>query len=238
VDAPRTARQALGAALARYRAEPLAVRAFVRLRHWLTPLASVLDAVPPEGRILDVGCGHGLAALALALASPRRRVLGIDPDRKKITVAARAAAGVANVELRAGGIEAVGDGDYDAVVILDVLYLLPRDEKLALLRACRARIASGGTLVVKTNDTRPRWKYEVTRAQESLMTAAGLTLGRGELHFLCREDNAALLAEAGFRVEARPLPTWLPYPAVLFAGGPAVPAATARPIISTSPTFT
>ena len=220
---------ALRRSIARYDRQPLGIRAFVRARHVLAPLARVLAAVPPSGRVLDVGCGHGLFTNALALASPARVVLGIDPSAVKIDVARMSAAGtpkqgipsIPNVRYAQGVVQDVAEGGFDAISILDVLYLLPVAEKLAILRACRERIAPDGVLVLKTNDTRPAWKYRVARLQEQVMTGIGLTLGGHGLHFLGREQNAAILEQAGFAARTVVLPTVLPYPHVMFVSRPA-----------------
>jgi 2-polyprenyl-3-methyl-5-hydroxy-6-metoxy-1,4-benzoquinol methylase len=218
---------ALRRAIARYDAQPLGIRAFVRARHVLTPLARILAAVPPAGRVLDVGCGHGLFANALALGSPARTVLGVDPSAAKIAAARASAAArpgapaIPNVRYEQGVVQDMAEDGFDAIAILDVLYLLPVEAKLEILRACRARIAPDGLLVLKTNDTRPAWKYRVARLQERAMTGLGLTLGGHGLHFLSRERNAALLELAGFRPRTVVLRTRLPYPHVLFVARPA-----------------
>jgi 2-polyprenyl-3-methyl-5-hydroxy-6-metoxy-1,4-benzoquinol methylase len=206
-------------ALALYAHEALGVRLHVRARHWLCPLERIAAYVPPQGRVLDVGCGHGLFSNLLALESPARQVLGVDPMASKIAVAARVARALTNVCYRVGTAADVTDGDYDVITILDVLYLLPRPEKLALLERCRALLRPGGLLLLKTNDTAPRWKYLWTRFQEQVMVGLGLTLGQG-LYFLSAAENAALLAAAGFQSRTVRLDTWLPYPHVLFIARP------------------
>lgn len=211
---------AIRASLARYERQPLPIRGFVRARHLLAPLGRVLTEVPPRGRLLDVGCGHGLFALALALGAPERSVVGVDPSSAKLGVARSAGAGVPNVRFSLGTVQDLGEGEFDVISILDVLYLLPVSEKLRVLRACRERIAPNGVLVLKTNDTRPAWKYRVARLQEQLMTGLGLTMGDG-LYFLSREQNAALLELAGFQPRTLVLDSWLPYPHVMFVSRPA-----------------
>ncbi|MFN8521842.1 MAG: class I SAM-dependent methyltransferase [Chloroflexota bacterium] len=218
---PLPSSEALRRALALYRPVGLGVTAFVTIRHWLAPIAAVLDALPAGGRLLDVGCGHGLFANAAALACTTRTVVGIDPSPVKIGAALAAGRAVSNVSFVQGVVQDAPTGPFDAISILDVLYLLPVEQKLAILRACRERIAVDGVLLLKANDTAPRWKYQVARAQEVLMTRVGLTLGHGDLHFLSREQNAALLELAGFRPTIHVLETWLPYPHVLITGVPA-----------------
>ncbi|MFN8635632.1 MAG: class I SAM-dependent methyltransferase [Chloroflexota bacterium] len=203
-----------------YAGQPLGIRGFVLARHLLAPMARIAAAVPPSGRILDVGCGHGLFANALALGSSAREVLGVDPSGAKIAVARASAAGIRNLQYQRGTVQEIEARDFAAITILDVLYLLPIEEKLAVLRACRERLRPDGVLIVKTNDTRPAWKYRVARLQEQVMTGIGLTMGHGELYFFSREQNANLLELAGFRPEFVDLNSWLPYPHVMFVSRP------------------
>jgi 2-polyprenyl-6-hydroxyphenyl methylase/3-demethylubiquinone-9 3-methyltransferase len=203
-----------------YAGEPLGTRLFVLARRMLAPLPAIAARVPPAGAILDVGCGHGLFSLALAAVEPHRRIVGIDPSPAKISVAARACRALHNVEFREGVVESIQGESFSAIVVLDVLYLLPDSRKKSLLDACRRLLAPGGALVLKTNDTHPAWKYFIARTQERLMTGAGLTLGTGELHFRSCAENAALLRAAGFAAEIHHLAHWTPYPHTLFVARP------------------
>jgi 2-polyprenyl-6-hydroxyphenyl methylase/3-demethylubiquinone-9 3-methyltransferase len=208
------------AALARYRQESVGIRLFVRARHLLAPLERIAREVPRAGSVLDLGCGHGLFSNLLALQSAERDVLGVDPSSVKIEVARRSSAGLPNLRYMQGYVQDVEASGFDAICILDVLYLLPDAEKLALLRHCRRLIAPDGVLLLKTNDTYPRWKYAVTRLQERAMTGLGLTLGNGQLYFRSAEQNAALLRAAGFRCDVADVGNWLPYPHRLFIARP------------------
>lgn len=219
-SAPLSPSAAIKESIRRYRGQSLGIRGFVLARHLLAPLARVLAAVPERGRILDVGCGHGLFTNAMALGSAGRDVLGVDPSGAKIQVARASADGLANVRYLQGTVQEIGERGFDAIAILDVLYLLPVEEKLALLRAVRERLAPDGVFIAKTNDTRPPWKYRVARLQEQAMTGVGLTMGHG-LYFLSREQNASLLELAGFRPRFVDLDSWLPYPHVMFVCTPA-----------------
>ncbi len=204
------------AALKLYGDEPLATRCFLRLRRWLSPAKAIAAQVPALGSVLDIGCGHGLFPLALACANPSRRILGVDPSAAKIAIAARAGRTCPNVAFRHGLVDGDGGERFDVILLIDVLYLLAYEEKLAILQTCRKLLAPGGVLIVKASDTEPRWKYAVARAQERLMTGIGLTLGHGQLHFLSRQQNTELLSRAGFASEAHRLAHWTPYPHVLF----------------------
>jgi 2-polyprenyl-3-methyl-5-hydroxy-6-metoxy-1,4-benzoquinol methylase len=198
-----------------YADQPPGIRLFVRLRHLLAPLERIADRVPSCGRILDVGCGHGLFGNLLAQQSPARVVEGVDPSAAKVAVARRAGRSLPNVRFWRGTIEDVRGSGYDAITVLDVLYLLPPECKREFLLRCRALLGPRGVLLLKTNDTAPRWKYAVTHTQERLMTRLGLTSGDA-LHFFSQAQHLTLLGEVGFNVRAERLDGWWPYPHMLF----------------------
>ena len=205
-------------ALRLYDDQPLGVRTFVRTRHLLCPMPEIERWVPSRGRILELGCGHGLFSALMAVASPERSVLGVDPSPVKIATAVRLAEKLPNVRFLQGTIDDVQEGGLDGAAIVDVLYLLPPSEKERILRRVLDLLAPGGRLVLKTNDTHPAWKYRWAWFQELLMTRLGLTMSHGSLHFFGCAQTASLLRRVGFRdVQVVHLPTLLPYPHTLFS---------------------
>ncbi|MHB1162116.1 MAG: class I SAM-dependent methyltransferase [Chloroflexota bacterium] len=204
-------------ALRLYDDHPPGIRTFVRTRHLLCPLSAVEQQVPERGRILDLGCGHGLFSALMAVASPERSILGVDPSAAKIDTAARLSSKLPNVEFRRGTVDDCLGDRLAAITIVDVLYLLPRPEKLRILQRCRELLAPEGRLILKTNDTHPAWKYRWARLQEVIMTRLGLTLSTGGLYFLSCAETMELLRQVGFQdVRVHHLPTLLPYPHTLF----------------------
>ena len=200
-----------------YRDQTMGIRLFVRARHLLCPMERIEVLLPREGRVLEVGCGHGLFTNLLAVASPGRSVLGVDPAPAKIQVAERAALSLPNVSYQNGYVADVPEYGFDAVAILDVLYLLPPADKEDVVRRCFELLRPGGVFILKTNDTAPRWKYRITILQEQAMTGLRLTMGGHGLHFYSQDQNTALLHAADFVVERIvELNSWLPYPHVAF----------------------
>jgi 2-polyprenyl-3-methyl-5-hydroxy-6-metoxy-1,4-benzoquinol methylase len=205
-------------ALQMYADQSLGIRAFVRARHLLCPLSAIERYVPARGRILDLGCGHGLFSALMAIASPERAITGIEPSAVKMQTASTLISKLPNVQFRQGTIADVSDGSLDAITILDVLYLLPVPEKLKILKRCRDLLGPDGRLVLKTNDTHPAWKYRWAWLQEVAMTRIGLTMGEEALYFISCTETVGLLREAGFsRIEVVHLPYLLPYPHTLFS---------------------
>jgi len=205
--------EALSRALARFETLPPLERVHVRLRALTCPLEAVALRVP-RGRVLEVGCGHGLLSALLA-EDPGRTVLGIDRDPHKIALASRVAR-PPRLVFSPEGTAAVGGG-WDAVVVSDVLYLVPPEEWRPFLDACARALAPSGRLVLKEASTTPAWKHHKTVAQERLVTRVlGRTRG-ASVHFAPPARLAALLASLGLRVEVTELGRGYSTPHVLFA---------------------
>ena len=77
----------------------------------LAPLRRVAAEVPARGRILDLGCGHGLFANLLATSAPERDILGVDPSSEKLRVARHSSRGLSNVRYQLGRAEDVQGAD-------------------------------------------------------------------------------------------------------------------------------
>ncbi|HUP57629.1 MAG TPA: glycosyltransferase [Bdellovibrionota bacterium] len=105
----------------RYTARGL-TQAFLRLRWLQTPYARVASLIPPAGRVLDLGCGHGLLSLEAARQAPEREVLGVDHDEARIALATRAAEGLANVAFQALPMLPLPEGRFRSIFMIDVLH--------------------------------------------------------------------------------------------------------------------
>jgi SAM-dependent methyltransferase len=110
----------------------------------------VLDALgrhAPAGRLLDVGCGHGLL-----LDEARRRgyeVLGLELSRSAAGYA-RDVLGLPVAERAVEAFAADSGERFDAIVLADVIEHL--DDPAATLDACAGLLADGGVLCVITPD--------------------------------------------------------------------------------------
>lgn len=154
----------------------------------------VLALVPPSASsVLDVGCGEG--AFGASLEARGVRVTGIELDAQAAAVASRRLSRVLSV----GAEEAVAALDVrpDAIVLADVLEHLR--EPSAVLRALRAALSPGGTLVFSVPNAthasvlggafRGSWDRELEGiVADDHRTYAG------------REGWTALLSACGFRV--------------------------------------
>ena len=186
-------------ALDLYRNQPPGVRLHTRLRAWSAPLAFVVSALPERGVILDVGCGHGLVANEVALRNPLTRVLGIDVSETKIRSAQASVGSRPNIEFRLAPLEGLVETGFDAVSLIDVLYLVPGASWDAFLGACFLKLSPGGLFVLKEIGTMPRWKLERLKVQEFISTRV-LRITKGEtMHFESADDLKRRLTRIGFQ---------------------------------------
>jgi 2-polyprenyl-3-methyl-5-hydroxy-6-metoxy-1,4-benzoquinol methylase len=113
----------------------------------------VADRLAAGGRVADVGCGHGVAAILLARAYPQASVHGYDFHDRSIQVA-RQRADQAGLGGRIG-FEALDATSYpadgfDLICLLDTLHDLG-DPAAALAHARKALAPNGAVLVVEPN---------------------------------------------------------------------------------------
>src|SRR3972149_1229590 len=105
-------------------------------------------AVPPQSRVLDVGCGPGSLARRLARARPSGA--GIAADPLMIDRAQYLATEISGATFELGGVRKLrfSDGSFDAVLATNVLFLIP--DPLAGLREM-ARVGRPGGVVGMLN---------------------------------------------------------------------------------------
>jgi 2-polyprenyl-6-hydroxyphenyl methylase/3-demethylubiquinone-9 3-methyltransferase len=183
---------------------PLKERLFVRGRLATAPLEAL--AARAEGvRLLDVGCGHGVLVALLAAGSPARRVVGIDPDERKIEWARASVGRLPNVELRACTIEELAaerPGEFDTLLVADVLYLLSAAAWRPFLAAARALLRPGGRLVLKEAEDDGSWRVKKALLQEQLMVRMlRRTHSSGAVGFAPRATLESAVRDAGFAIE-------------------------------------
>jgi SAM-dependent methyltransferase len=167
--------------------------------------SAVLDAAP-NGPLaaLDVGCGPGTTALALAAARPDASVLGCDLSQALVALARDRAAGIRNVQFVAGDAEQVAreHGPFDLIYSRHGVMFF--DDPVRAFATLRNAATGGGRLVFSCFQD---WELNPW-ASEFAAAAAGEAIeapGRepGPFAFADPQHVRRILASAGW-MQAEP----------------------------------
>jgi 2-polyprenyl-3-methyl-5-hydroxy-6-metoxy-1,4-benzoquinol methylase len=126
---------------------------------WLPTIPGLVDRLQTTGaEAVEVGCGEGWAAIALATAFPNLRILALDNDEASI-VAARRHAGAAGVQDRvrfevcdvSEPLDPGHVGRYDLACAFEMIHDVA--DPVGVLRNAHASIKPGGTVLVMDERT-------------------------------------------------------------------------------------
>jgi hypothetical protein len=171
-----------------------------------------------RGQILDLGCGQGLLAAWLKAAllcyengswpqgwppAPRpRSTRGIELMLRDVE-RARIALGP-ECEISQGDIRCAEFGTPDAVVLLDVLHYIPREEQLQVIERTRAALPSRGLLLLRIGDAEGGLRFRYSQWVDKLVMSLR---GHATVATHCRSAGqwSELLRVCGFEVQATPM---------------------------------
>ncbi len=187
-------------AMRRYRHLEPYPRLFARFKILLDPMFPQLASFLHSPRhMIDIGCGYGVPAVWLLSLFPEAKVYGLDPDPRRVRIAARAFGdrGSATVG-KAPDLPAACPDQVDTVLMLDMIHLVSDDELRLTLQRLNDKIVPDGKLILRTTVPSRKRVPWLRRIEEWRLKALHLTP-----HFRSSEEVEALLSEAGFVVELK-----------------------------------
>lgn len=164
------------------------------LRSLILPVSEIESLLPKTGSVLDVGCGYGLTTVYFAQQSPLRHMEGIELNRQRIKIAKIASKKINNIHFSVDDLANKQQGNYDAIVAIDLLHHLNQYQKNQLLSKCYDLLKPDGTLIIKDINTSPILKYIWNYVHDYLMTF-GSTLA-----FLKSTDMIRLIENFNFKI--------------------------------------
>jgi SAM-dependent methyltransferase len=222
-------RALVGAARARYRPAGRFAYYFARGKLAGDPLfidLLWLGVLPPEVRMLDLGCGQAVLAAWLLAARERfdaggwpagwppppqvRYLRGLELMPSNVARATSAFAGEPRVRVEQADICAQAFEPVNVVTVFDVLHYFNPERQADVLRRIRAALAPGGWLLVRVGDVAGGLRFNISRRVDQVVA---LVRGQGALPLYCRPAAAwaEALGELGFRVRAVPNAGWSPF---------------------------
>ena len=190
---------------------PAGQRFHILGRFLTAPFLRMLDVIPEGARVLDIGAGHGTYARLIA-EERAGSVIALDPDLRKTLHTFH------HPKVRfVCGFDDCIRGTFDVVVMNDVIYRLPGEERDRLFARVVQRLEPGGVFIIKELDPASGFKRSWSRLQEKIMDRFfGLTIGEG-FHLETRERMEARLRAAGFSdFEWKRIDFGYPHPHILY----------------------
>jgi len=167
------------------------------------------DLIPSKAEIIDLGCGYGMLDYMLTLLSNERRVLGLDYDEDKISVAhnnaLRTQQNTGQVEFICTDLKCWNYQNADVYIMADVLHYMPEDEQEFVIKNAVAHLNKGGMIIIRDADTQLNKKHRGTRFSEwqstKLFNFNKTQDNSKQLYFGSAADRISLLESLGLKVE-------------------------------------
>jgi len=121
----------------------------------LLDLMKIINLLPKQGNLLDVGCGVGLLDYEIARLSPDLKIHGVDINENSVEMA-RIYHASPNINYDCMAIEAVM-GQYDCIIFIDVFHHIDPAQYRSLLETSKRLLAPKGYILIKDVERRMGW---------------------------------------------------------------------------------
>lgn len=189
---------------------------FKTIRVWDAPYQEIEKITPKTGKIIDLGSGDGLLANYLGIASPKRKIFGIELNKSRLVESNR---GIKNVNFEVGDITKRKLYKVDAILLIHVFHHLPSYEsQLKLLEACKRSLNKNGKLIIAEIIENPILKYLFTYLTDLLILPILFQSKLIDTKIFYRTDDnwKNLLRSNGFRVKTTYPHTGKPFSHVVY----------------------
>jgi len=138
---------------------PIVRKALVVFRPYIAPLGLLLEQIPPDSNVVDIGCGTGALSALILRTGKASAICSMDPDKQSADVAFRLLARVQNgsqsITVVCGDSPShvasalVGAG---VVVMCDVLHHIPPNSQRNYIKEIADFMTPGALLILKDID--------------------------------------------------------------------------------------
>lgn len=155
----------------------------------VTRLSALIGEWVPQARqILEVGCGEGAITEHLARLYPSANITAIDVTPRVGRLFSGNQDRVQFVQMTVQAIAAAKPGQFDLVILSDVLHHVPIPVREQLLAAVHSTLASGGRLFFKDWERSPTPIHWLGYASDRWITG-------DRIHYLRKREAAKLIAK-------------------------------------------
>lgn len=130
---------------------------FSKIRLWDSPIEKIDQMTSKKGTIVDLGCGDGITTNYLALASPKRNLIGVEINKDRVKYANK---NLENTKFICADALKTTIPRADTIIMIHLLHHLPSlKDQQKLLENCFKSLKKSGELIIAEVDKNPFLKY-------------------------------------------------------------------------------
>lgn len=181
-------------------------RLYYTIRSGTAPFEKVLNYIPDNAEILDLGCGYGILISLINKKKKNCRITGIDINENRIKALKekdprnRYIAGDVLSEANKFFSENL---KFDCIILFDVLYLLPPERQREIIQVASRILKPSGVLLIKEMDKQAILRFAWAYLQEffSVKIIKMTKTKWNALYFMSKEDIAKELCANNMQAE-------------------------------------
>lgn len=185
-------------------------RLFLVLRLQMLPLMEMDEALPKEGKIVDVGCGRGHVCAFLSMISKKRKIIGVDSNSRLINEAKKIKSNNEKLSFEKKNIFNYNLGEIDGAIMSDFLHHLSYNEQEVIIKNIYKNLKKNGTLVIKEIDADEKIRSKLSFLWDKFLYPDDKVCYRNKKNWM------DLVKKVGFETASQTAVKWFPGSTTLF----------------------
>jgi SAM-dependent methyltransferase len=186
---------------------------FIRL--WDAPYKQIEKLIPQKGIVVDLGSGDGLLANYLGVSSTKRKVFGIELNKKRFNQTPKV---LRNTEFVNGDILKAKYPEADAILLVHVLHHLNSfKSQEEMIKNIKTKLKKNGKLIIVEIIYTPLHKFILTALVDYFVLPI-LFEGKlisSRIHYRNTKNWQKTLKSLGFKTTVRPIHKGMPFSHVI-----------------------
>lgn len=172
------------------------LKLYDKLRSIICPFDKIIEYIPKDGELLDIGGGYGTFCFILSKERPKMRITGIEMDKKRVNTANSRVADSPNLKFIRGDITNFSTNKrFDVITCLDLIHHIPTKDHQDTFRRINGLLKDNGLLIVKDMDDKPFYKYLWNYIHDCIMTRSM------KMYYVPKDEMIKLLETNSFVIE-------------------------------------